>query len=176
MQRGERNILKVHGEKVFEKPNSTLSHGVNSQPGEYFITICIHNHECISGGIEDGEMRLNEIGKIEEKEWLRTSNVRPRIELDLFVIMPNHMHGIIVIKEGLPIVGTHSCASLQRKPRSLGSIIAGFKSAATKRINEMRHAPSIPVWQKKFYDRIIRSENELNRIRDYIYPVRNTDY
>ena len=164
------------GKKVFEKPNSTLSHGMNSLPGEYFITMCTHNHECTLGEIVDGEMRLNEIGMIVEKEWLRTPSVRPGIELDLFVIMPNHMHGIIVIKEGLPIVGTHSCASLQRKPRSLGSIIAGFKSAATKRINEMRHAPSIPVWQKRFYDHVIRNENELNRIRDYIYPVRNTDY
>jgi REP element-mobilizing transposase RayT len=142
-----------------------------SQPGEYFITICTYNHECTLGEIINGEMRLNEIGKIAEEEWLRTPNIRPGIELDVFVIMPNHMHGIIVIKDESPIpqVGTHSCASLQRKPRSLGSIIAGFKSAATKRINEMRHTPSFPVWQNRFYDRIIRNDNELNKIRDYIH-------
>jgi putative transposase len=141
-----------------------------SQPGEYFITICTHNHECMLGEIVDGEIRLNDIGKIVEKEWLRTSNIRPGIELDVYVIMPNHIHGIIVIKDESPIpnVGTHSCASLQRKPRSLGSIIAGFKSAATKRINELRHTPSFPVWQKRFYDRVIRDDKELNNIRDYI--------
>ena len=118
----------------------------------------------------NGEMRLSEIGQIAEEEWLKTPNIRPGMELDAFAIMPNHIHGIIVIKEESPIpnVGTHSCASLQRKPRSLGSIIAGFKSAATKRINETLHEPSFPVWQKKYYDRIIRSDKELNTIRDYI--------
>ncbi|MGA3288357.1 MAG: transposase [Bacteroidota bacterium] len=145
-----------------------------SQPGEYFITICTYNHKCTLGEIINGEMRLNEIGKIVKEEWLRTPNIRPGIELDVFVIMPNHIHGIIVIKDESPIlqVGTHSCASLQRKSRSLGSIIAGFKSAATKRINEIRHTPSFPVWQKRFYDRVIRNDNELDKIRDYIYPVR----
>ena len=142
-----------------------------SQPGEYFVTICTYNHECTLGEIANGQMRLNEIGKIVQEEWLRTLNIRTGIELDVYVIMPNHIHGIIVIKEELPIshVGTHSCASLQRKPRSLGSIIAGFKSAATKRINELLHAPSFPVWQRRFYDRVIRNENELNNIRNYIH-------
>jgi putative transposase len=142
-----------------------------SLPGEYFVTICTHNHSCTLGKIINGEMRLNEIGKIVEKEWLRTPNVRPGIELDVYVVMPNHIHGIIVITDESPIaqVGTHSCASLQRKPRSLGSIIAGFKSAATKRINEVRNTPSVPMWQKRYYDRIIRNDKELNKIRDYIY-------
>ena len=122
-----------------------------SQAGEYFVTICTHDHECMFGEIINGEMRLNAIGKIVNEEWLRTTRIRPGIELDVFVLMPNHIHGIIVIKEESPIpnVGTHSCASPQRKPRSLGSIIAGFKSVATKRINEMRQTPSFPVWQKR---------------------------
>ncbi|MGD0590738.1 MAG: transposase [Bacteroidota bacterium] len=141
-----------------------------SQPGEYFVTICTYHHECILGEIVNGEQRLTENGKIAEEEWLRTSNIRPGIELDVFVIMPNHIHGIIMIKDESPIpkVGTHSCASLQRQPRSLGSIIAGFKSAATKRINEKRHTPSFPVWQKGFYDRVIRNDKELDTMRDYI--------
>jgi putative transposase len=142
-----------------------------SQPGKYFVTICTYNHECTLGEIANGQMRLNEIGKIVEEEWLRTLNIRPEIALDVYVIMPNHIHCIIVIKEESPIphVGTHSCASLlQRKPRSLGSIIAGFKSVATKRINEMRHTPSFPVWQKRYYDRVIRNDKELDNIREYI--------
>jgi putative transposase len=141
-----------------------------SQPGEYFITICTHDHEYLFGEIVKGEMQLNEIGKIAEEEWLKTAIIRPDVELDAYVIMPNHIHGIIIINDKSPIsiVGTHSRASLRRKPRSLGSIIAGFKSAATKRINEMRHTPSFPVWQSRFYDRIIRSEKELNNVRDYI--------
>jgi putative transposase len=142
-----------------------------SQSGKYFVTICTHNHECTLGKIVDGEMQLNEIGRIVQEEWLRTPIIRPGIELDVFTIMPNHFHGIIVIIDESPIpnVGTHSCASLQRKPRSLGSIVAGFKSIATKRINEIRNTPSVPVWQERFYDRVIRNDRELDKIRDYIH-------
>jgi len=142
-----------------------------SLPGEYFVTLCTHNHECTLGKNINGVMQLNEFGKIVEEEWLRTPNVRPGVELDVFVIMPNHMHGIVIINEEPPIptVATHSYASLQRKPRSLGSIIAGFKSVATKRINELRHTPSFPVWQRRFYDRVIRNDKELSNIRDYIH-------
>jgi len=177
--------------KRYNKRSIRLKEYDYSHPGEYFITICTFNHECSTreifenefegmlntsisrvklGEIVDGEMRLNKIGKIVKEEWLRTANIRSGIELDVFIIMPNHIHGIIVIEDESPIlnVGTHSCASLQRKPRSLGSIIAGFKSAATKRINEMRHTPSFPVWQSRYYDRIIRNEKELNNIREYI--------
>jgi putative transposase len=92
---------------------------------------------------------------------------------DEFVIMPNHFHGVIIIKDEPKLqkenmVGTHSRASLRRHPRTLGAIIAGFKSAATKRINEERKMPRAPVWQSRFYDRIIRNDKELNNIRDYI--------
>jgi putative transposase len=150
---------------------------VNSLPGEYFVTICKYGRECILGEIRNGEMILNSLGKIVREEWLRTPSVRLEIELDEYIIMPNHLHGIIIIKE-IPakrmvnLVGTHGRASLQRKRRSLGAIIAGFKSAATKRINEKRKMPRMPVWQPRFYDRIIRNGKELNNIRDYIHPVR----
>ncbi len=141
-----------------------------SLPGEYFITICTHGKQCIFGEVVDEEMHLNEVGKIAKEEWLKTPIIRPAVELDVFEIMPNHLHSIIVIKDesSIPKVGTHSCASLQRKPRSLGSILAGFKSAATTRINKSRNTPYVPVWQGKFYDHIIRNEKELNNIREYI--------
>src|SRR4030067_1003016 len=70
-----------------------------TQPGEYFITICTNNHECTLGEIINGKMRLNECGKIVKEEWLKTPCIRPGIELDDYVIMPNHMHCIIVIKD-----------------------------------------------------------------------------
>jgi REP element-mobilizing transposase RayT len=141
-----------------------------SLPGEYFITICTHGKQCIFGEVVDEKMHLNEVGKIAKEEWLKTPDIRPAIELDVFEIMPNHLHGIIVIKDesSIPKVGTHNCASLQRKPRSLGSIIAGFKSAVTTRINNTRNTPYVPVWQGKFHDHIIRNEKELNNIREYI--------
>jgi REP element-mobilizing transposase RayT len=148
-------------------------------------------------------MQLNEIGQIVHEEWLKTPLIRPEIELDGFVIMPNHLHGIIIINDhsvgthryaskehrhaaeahrdappnnqdgpsglkGAGVGRTHSSASLQRKSGSLGSIIAGFKSAATTRINVLRKTPRLPVWQPKFHDHIIRDDEDLNRIREYI--------
>ena len=160
-----------------------------SQPGEYFVTICTYQRDCLFGEIIKGEMHLNPLGFIVQEEWLKTQIIRPEIELDEFVIMPNHLHGIIIIKdESQNMGGTHGRASLQgeptpdasmqrinpahsslrRQPRSLGSIIAGFKSAATKRINVERKIPYAPVWQSRFYEHIIRNDKGLNNIRDYI--------
>ena len=68
-----------------------------SQPGEYFITICTYNHECLFCEIVGEEMRLNKVGEIVQEEWLRTGEIREDVELDSFVVMPNHIHGIIVL-------------------------------------------------------------------------------
>ena len=144
-----------------------------ASPGEYFVTICTHQRECLFGEIIKEEMVLNSLGLIVQEEWLKTEIIRPELELDEFIMMPNHLHGIIVINcepeiKKQAVVGTHGCASLQRKPRSLGAIIAGFKSAATKRINEERNMSRTPVWQPRFYEHIIRNDKELNNIREYI--------
>lgn len=141
--------------------------------GEYFITICTYNRECLFGAVVNEEMQLSSIGKIVWEEWEKTPAIRSNVSLHVFVIMPNHIHGIIIIQDDSGIqkrstVGTHGGASLQRQPRSLGSIIAGFKLAATKRVNERRNTPRAPLWQPIFYDRIIRGEKELSNIRDYI--------
>lgn len=73
-------------------------HGYDyAQAGAYFVTICTQNRECLFGDIEDGEMRLNDYGRVVEEEWLRTATIRREVELDAFIVMPNHVHGIIVI-------------------------------------------------------------------------------
>ena len=145
-----------------------------SQAGAYFITICTYQRECLFGEIVNSQMCLNKIGCIVAEEWLRSSEIRPGIELDEWIIMPNHIHAIVVFTHS---VGAHSCAPLPdaplqgmpyRKPRSLSSMIAGFKSAATKRINEIRQTPAIPVWQRNYYEHIIRNEESLHNIRQYI--------
>lgn len=143
-----------------------------SQAGAYFVTLCTHNRECLFGKIVDGEMRLNELGHIVCEEWLRSAEIRPEIMLDAFVVMPNHLHGIVIFTP----VGAHGRAPLpspspqppHRKPRSLGSFIAGFKSVVTKRINQTRQTPGIPVWQRNYYEHIIRNQESLARIRRYI--------
>jgi putative transposase len=141
-----------------------------SQPGEYFVTICTYNHECTLGEIINGEMRLNEIGKIVEEEWLRTAIIRPDIQLDLYVIMPNHIHGIIVLNECRGTLQRAPTVERFGKPtsNSIPTIVRLFKSATTKRINEIRGTPRMPFWQRNYYDHVIRNDKELNNIRDYI--------
>lgn len=146
-------------------------------PGAYFITICTHQRECLFGEIVDREMQLNEIGQIASDEWLRSVEIRQEIEFDAWVIMPNHVHGIVVIEPvALSVgVGANGRSPLQgtmpqtMKPRSLSSFIAGFKSITTQRINIARDSPRVPVWQRNYYDRIIRNEASLQQIRQYIH-------
>jgi REP element-mobilizing transposase RayT len=146
-----------------------------TQNGAYFVTLCAANRECLFGDIGTmGEIHLSVIGKLVQEEWLRTPLVRPEVTLDAFMIMPNHMHFIVVFahtEQGNPptgSVGAHGRAPLQRPPKSLGSLVAGFKSITTKRINELRHTPGEPVWQRNYYEQIIRDEAMLNTVRAYI--------
>lgn len=144
-----------------------------TQAGGYFITICTKNRMDFFGNIKYGEIILNTLGKIVESEWLRTQSLRKEITLDDYIIMPNHLHGIIIIDYSLHLinqfpVGADGRPLLRRDPGSLGSIIAGFKSSATKKINIIQNTPGKPVWQRGYYDRIIRNPEELDRIRTYI--------
>ncbi len=142
-----------------------------SQNGAYFVTVCTKNRECLLGEIENGEMRLNDAGRIVMEEWIKTAEIRSGIELDACVVMPNHVHGIVVITHGRDTLhrrGDRPVAPTGPQPGSVGAIMAGFKSAVTKRINEMRQMPGEPLWQRNYYEHVIRNEDELNRIRQYI--------
>jgi len=140
-----------------------------AQAGAYFVTMVTHRRQCLFGEIADGRVTLNRYGQVVEDEWLRSTQIRPGIRLDIFIIMPNHIHGIVVMGDQTTVVGAHSCAPLPyRPPRSLGSFIAGFKSAATKRINDIRGTPGLPVWQRNYYERVVRDDEELNDTRKYI--------
>jgi len=144
-----------------------------SQVGAYFVTICTYNRACIFGHIMDSEMRLNEIGQIAAEEWTRSERVRDEIELDEWVIMPNHLHGIVWITtnyDGRNVVGATGRSPLPSgpQPRSLGAMVAGFKSAATKRINAVYGTPGTSLWQRNYYEHVIRNEDTLDRVRQYI--------
>ena len=142
-----------------------------SQPGAYFITICSWQRESVFGEIVDGAMELNECGKIVQHEWFCSSVIRHEIELDVFVIMPNHIHGIIFINNtgrDNAVVGANGLSPLRMKPKSISSFMAGFKSAVTKQINISRGTEGRPVWQRNYYEHVIRNEKELFKIRKYI--------
>ena len=121
-------------------------------------------------------MVLSEIGQIVKEEWVRTSVVRPQVELDAFVVMPNHFHGVVVIHEATSSrasVGATRRVAPTHRPTgpavgSVGAIIGQFKSIVTKRINALRGTPGVPVWQRNYYEHVVRSEGDLDSVRAYI--------
>ena len=152
-----------------------------SQAGAYFITICTHQREHLFGEIVDGVMQLNEFGQIAHEEWRKTALIRNEIELDEFVIMPNHFHGIIIIHEpvgayrdtpvgayGHTPLPTTNPATFESPSRTLGAMVRGFKSAVTTQINQNRCTPGRPVWQRNYWEHIIRDEKDLTNAQAYI--------
>ena len=129
-----------------------------SAPGYYFITICTKDKRCILSDIHNGQIRLTRIGAIAEKCWLRMAEVVPHVTLDYYAIMPNHIHGIVVI-------GAHPKAAA----RSIPDLIHAYKSPVSREVNrsvppEQRNS----LWQSSFYDEIIRTERMLLETRRYI--------
>lgn len=143
-----------------------------SRPGAYFLTMCTAERGCLFGVIADDAMSLNACGDIAAEEWLRSGEIRREIGLDAFVVMPNHVHGVVFINVGAIVdVGATGRSPVQHAgppPRSLGAFVAGYKSAVTVRINRVRDTPGAPVWQRNYYEHIIRDEAALERIRRYI--------
>lgn len=145
-----------------------------TQPGAYFVTFCSYQRDEIFGEVISGEMKLSALGKIVREEWLRSADIRKEIQVfeDEMVIMPNHGHGIVQIMDIVGVDGVRPTiqdarrASLRRFPRSLGSLIAGFKASVTSRAK--RELKMTVIWQRNYYDHIIRDDRELNNIRWYI--------
>ena len=140
-----------------------------AQSGMYFFTVCTHERELLFGDGVDGEMHSNDFAQIVWDEGYKSTTVRHELDLDTFVVMPNHIHGIILLKNRAS-VGASGRSPFSSGPsrNSLGAFIAGFKAATTKRINDLRATPRAAVWQRNYYDHIIRDENSLTRIREYI--------
>jgi len=132
--------------------------------GFYFITICTKNMKCFFGEIRNEKLIHTDAGKIIEKEWMKTAEIRKNITLDEFKVMPNHFHGIIIIDNEYI---TSNEKIINWKPNSLGTITNQFKGACTKKIRNDLGAQNF-AWQSRYYDRIIRSEPELYNVRNYI--------
>ena len=147
-----------------------------AQPGAYFVTMVTAGRQCLFGEIIGQEMQLNLLGQIVQDEWQRTPQIRREIELGAFIVMPNHFHGIVVISADAAMaasaVGATGRSPLRpRGPstRSLGALIAGFKSSVTKQINIARGTPSTPVWQRNYYEHVIRDDKDWEIIHRYIH-------
>lgn len=169
---GNNNLFK----NTFRIPSARLQEWDYAATGYYFVTICTKNKQCWFGTIQETEEEpgtvtvLSTFGKIVEECWLEIPVHYPNATLDQYVIMPNHIHGIICIEGCDPdSVETRHAASLQRPklpPRSLSSIINQFKSACTRHIHLLGSAEF--SWQPRYYDHVVRNGKDLERIHLYI--------
>lgn len=140
-----------------------------SQAGAYFVTVCTQHQACLFGDVAHGEMWLNAAGRAVKQCWADMTRHFPHVELDEFVVMPNHVHGIVVIVD---TVGAMHASPLpypaSPKKRSIGAVVGSFKSAVTKHLNELRNTPGTSIWQRNYYEHVIRDDSSLGRIREYI--------
>lgn len=163
-----------------------------SSASAYFVTVCAHGRECLFGNIADGEMRLNYAGRVVEQVWLKLPERFPYVALDECVIMPNHFHGIIVLNDsnncrGEPRVrppcdhphfnrqnqGEHKVRPYGTHVDSVSRVVQAFKSLTTvyyvRGVNERNWSPfSGRLWQRNYHERIIRNDEEMSAIREYI--------
>jgi REP element-mobilizing transposase RayT len=149
-----------------------------AQEGLYFITICCQDKAQLFGEIMNGEMILNECGEIADKCWMEIPEHFPNVELHEYIIMPNHVHGIIEIKfkSNVPTVipsvatvatvGANNHSPLRSPSKTIGSMVRGFKIGVTKWMRQNTNV--YDVWQRNYYDNIIRNDQSYQRISNYI--------
>ena len=130
--------------------------------GGYFVTICTWDRLSIFGKITQGRFTPDAYGIVVQACWDQLPSHFPRIQLDAFVVMPNHVHGILFIQETGSAERLASTSNVA--PGSLGALVRSFKSASTRQIIEMRRTPGRPVWQRGYYERVVRYDAELNRM------------
>ncbi len=140
-----------------------------SQAGAYFVTVCTQYRECLFGEIANGQMRLNEFGEIILKWWDALPGYYRYANLDEFVVMPNHVHGIIVLTCGEATSSSQEKApDLSIDKRTLGQLVGYFKFNCSKEINQCRDTEYARVLQRGYYEHIIRNDREWNTIVQYI--------
>lgn len=127
-----------------------------ARAGAYFVTACTHRRIPLLGRIRGGAMRPSEIGALVVDEWKQTASVRPHVRLDAFVVMPDHLHGVLVLTGD----GGSTCR--------LGDVLQHVKSQVTRQARTLRNDPDLIVWQRGFHDRIIRTRRELHAVRRYV--------
>ncbi|HZY30641.1 MAG TPA: transposase [Candidatus Methylomirabilis sp.] len=146
------------------------------------MTICTRNRECLLGDVMKGKMRLNELGRVVQTVWDGLSDRFPTIELDAFVVMPHHVHGSLVVgaalappkrrKVGaalaLPVGGAASSAPTRFASTTLGTVVRAFKSISAIGVNRLLSRSGQPPWQRSYYEHVIRDEESLKRLREYI--------
>ncbi|MBI5436046.1 MAG: transposase [Nitrosomonadales bacterium] len=145
-----------------------------SQAGAYFITLCTQKRECLFGGVMGDVMQLNDVGRLVRNVWDMLPDHYAGVTLDTFVVMPNHIHGIVMLNDvGAQFIapnnddGAINRGTINRAP-TIGEIIRAFKARCTHGINQLRSVQGVSIWQRNYYEHIIRDESSLQEIREYI--------
>jgi putative transposase len=137
-----------------------------ASPGAYSVTLCTQDRVALFGEVRDGHMHLSDLGAIVADAWQWLSAHYAHIALDAWCVMPNHLHGILIIRTGGPHDGQTPQGGTPAKP--IGQVIGAFKTVSTKHINLARRSPGATVWQRNFWEHIVRDGDEMDRIRAYI--------
>ena len=132
-------------------------------PASYFVTLCTFKRKPLLGKVVEQTVCLSQIGKLVHELWIKTGDLRPGVTLDSFVVMPDHMHAIVLLPNS-----REAHQKFPRQPRSLGSLIAGYKSACTSRVNALFGMTEVEIWQRNYHDRVLRNAQALDRARRYI--------
>lgn len=158
-------------------PSARLLNWDYGQKGIYFITICTKNREHFFGEIRNGKMHLSEIGEIAQKEWVKTIEIRPDMNLTLgeFVVMPNHFHGVLMIGDNIYNSKYNGGNKFKPQSKNLPSIMRGFKSSVTMQARIMKNKQF--NWQSSYHDHIIRNIESYENITKYIVnnPIKWND-
>ena len=151
-----------------------------SQPGAYFVTICVDQRQCLFGEVVDGRMVLNQYGMVVADTYRWLCDRYPYLYTDEWVVMPNHFHAIMVIADkprrgvsrNAPTINKQRTANNSSNPiakrKPLGRLIGAFKTVSTKKINILRDAPGTKLWQRNYYEHIIRNPDAMDKICYYI--------
>lgn len=130
-----------------------------SSAGYYFITCVVQGRKCLLGNIDNGAYSVSPFGEIVEKTWNELPSYYGNLTLDAFIVMPNHIHGILILSESEYAVSPQ---------HGIPEIIRALKSFSARKINEFQNSAGIRFWQRNYYEHIIRSDEDLNQIRKYI--------
>ena len=155
----------LHQRRTLRLPGRDYSRGT------YLVTLCALDDGAVFGEVVDGEMRLNDIGKIVTESWQWLAAQYPCVTLDEWVVMPDHLHGLIVLADGRGSASrgareASTTVTVKRKP--LGQLMGAFKTVSTRNVNRARDTPGAVLWQRNFWERVVRNNGSLDRLRQYI--------
>ncbi len=167
--------MTVYDKGIHHRRSIRLKDYDYSKAGAYFVTICTRDKGFLFGDIVDGNMILNESGDVVNDTWTWLSNRYPYVDIDTWIVMPNHTHAVIVIEDcrgasgrAPSSGGSRAAPTNPKKVKSLGSLIGVFKTVSAKLINEIMDGKKESVWQRNYYEHVIRDEDRLLKIREYI--------